>query len=469
MAMTGEPMTPQTAEVMTARGYKPVAHKAKDLTPQILDRADLVITMTLEHRSELARMLPKASKYSFTFDEFARLINFLRTEPEFSAEFKKKPKETREQYLKRAISEAVLLRGMVPVGGDAPISVQSMTTTPTTDINATLQQIAELTASGCDIVRVACPSQDDADVLRIIAKKSPIPVIADIHFQPKYVFQAIEAGCGAVRVNPGNIRQFDDKVGEIAKAAKDAGVSIRIGVNAGSLDPRLLQKYGKATAEALVESAVWEASLFEEHDFHDFKISVKHNDPVVMVRAYELLAERGDWPLHLGVTEAGPAFQGTIKSAVAFGALLSKGIGDTIRVSLSAPPVEEIKVGSKILESLNLRPRKFEIVSCPSCGRAQVDVYKLAEDVTAGLEKMTVPLRVAVMGCVVNGPGEAREADLGVASGNGKGQIFVKGEVIKTVPESEIVQTLIDEANRLAAEMDPALVGSPEVVVAKKD
>ncbi|MFZ4065081.1 MAG: flavodoxin-dependent (E)-4-hydroxy-3-methylbut-2-enyl-diphosphate synthase, partial [Rhodoluna sp.] len=291
----------------------------------------------------------------------------------------------------------------------------------------------------------------------------------DIHFQPKYVFQAIEAGCGAVRVNPGNIRQFDDKVGEIAKAAKDAGVSIRIGVNAGSLDPRLLQKYGKPTAEALVESAVWEASLFEEHDFHDFKISVKHNDPVVMVRAYELLAERGDWPLHLGVTEAGPAFQGTIKSAVAFGALLSKGIGDTIRVSLSAPPVEEIKVGSKILESLNLRSRKFEIVSCPSCGRAQVDVYKLAEDVTAGLEHMTVPLRVAVMGCVVNGPGEAREADLGVASGNGKGQIFVKGEVIKTVPESEIVATLIEEANRLAAEMDPALVGSPQVVVAKKD
>jgi (E)-4-hydroxy-3-methylbut-2-enyl-diphosphate synthase len=355
--------------------------------------------------------------------------------------------------------------GKVQVGSEAPISVQSMTTTPTTDINGTLQQIAELTASGCDIVRVACPSQDDADVLHIIAKKSQIPVIADIHFQSKYVFQAIDAGCGAVRVNPGNIRQFDNQIGPIAKAAKDAGVSIRIGVNAGSLDPRLLEKYGKATPEALVESAVWEASLFEEHDFHDFKISVKHNDPVVMVRAYELLAERGDWPLHLGVTEAGPSFQGTIKSSVAFGALLSKGIGDTIRVSLSAPPAEEIKVGSQILESLNLRPRKLEIVSCPSCGRAQVDVYKLANDVTAGLEKLTVPLRVAVMGCVVNGPGEAREADLGVASGNGKGQIFVKGEVIKTVPESEIVATLIEEANRLAAEMDPALVGSPQVLV----
>ena len=343
--------------------------------------------------------------------------------------------------------------GTVDVGGGAPISVQSMCTTPTTDINATLQQIAELTATGCDIVRVACPTQDDADALAEIARKSQIPVIADIHFQPKYVFAAIDAGCAAVRVNPGNIRQFDDQVKQIAQAAKDAGVSIRIGVNAGSLDPRIMAKYGKATPEALVESAVWEASLFEEHDFHDFKISVKHNDPVVMIAAYEQLAARGDWPLHLGVTEAGPAFQGTIKSSVAFGALLAKGIGDTIRVSLSAPPVEEVKVGNQILQSLNLRPRKLEIVSCPSCGRAQVDVYTLAEQVTAGLEGLEVPLRVAVMGCVVNGPGEAREADLGVASGNGKGQIFVRGQIIKTVPESRIVETLIEEAMRLAEEM----------------
>ena len=359
--------------------------------------------------------------------------------------------------------------GKVEVGGDAPVSVQSMTTTPTTDINATLQQIAELTASGCDIVRVACPSQDDAEALPAIARKSQIPVIADIHFQPKYVYAAIDAGCAGVRVNPGNIRQFDDQVGEIARRAKEAGISIRIGVNAGSLDRRLLAKYGKPTAEALVESAVWEASLFEEHDFHDFKISVKHNDPVVMVRAYQMLAERGDWPLHLGVTEAGPAFQGTIKSAKACGALLSQGIGDTIRVSLSAPPVEEVKVGIQILQSLNLRPRKLEIVSCPSCGRAQVDVYKLADEVTAGLEGMTVPLRVAVMGCVVNGPGEAREADLGVASGNGKGQIFVKGEVVKTVPESQIVETLIEEAMRIAEEMgepvDEASAGVPSVTV----
>ncbi|MGH3545078.1 MAG: flavodoxin-dependent (E)-4-hydroxy-3-methylbut-2-enyl-diphosphate synthase [Mycobacteriales bacterium] len=347
--------------------------------------------------------------------------------------------------------------GSVAVGGDAPISVQSMTTTLTADINATLQQIAELTATGCQIVRVAVPSADDAAALPAIAKKSQIPVIADIHFQPKYVFAAIDAGCAAVRVNPGNIKAFDDKVGEIAKAAGDAGVPIRIGVNAGSLDARLLAKYGRATPEALVESALWECSLFEEHGFGDLKISVKHNDPVVMIAAYRQLAAVCDYPLHLGVTEAGPAFQGTIKSAVAFGALLAEGIGDTIRVSLSAPPVEEVKVGNQILESLGLRERGLEIVSCPSCGRAQVDVYTLAEQVTAGLSGLTVPLRVAVMGCVVNGPGEAREADLGVASGNGKGQIFVKGEVVKTVPESMIVETLIAEAMRLAEQLEAEL------------
>ena len=365
----------------------------------------------------------------------------------------------------RRVSRQLLLKHPthpVLVGGDAPISVQSMCTTVTSDVNATLQQIAELTAAGCQIVRVAVPSQDDADALPEIARKSGIPVIADIHFQPKYVFAAIDAGCAAVRVNPGNIKQFDDKIAEISRAANDAGTPIRIGVNAGSLDPRLLKKYGKATPEALVESALWEASLFEEHDFRDIKISVKHNDPVVMVKAYMLLAEQCDYPLHLGVTEAGPAFQGTIKSAVAFGALLSRGIGDTIRVSLSAPPVEEVKVGNAILEALNLRQRGLEIVSCPSCGRAQVDVYTLAEQVTAGLEGLDVPLRVAVMGCVVNGPGEAREADLGVASGNGKGQIFVRGEVIKTVPEAQIVETLIEEAMKLEESMGD-LQGSPTV------
>jgi len=352
--------------------------------------------------------------------------------------------------------------GGVLVGGVAPVSVQSMTTTVTADVNATLQQIAALQATGCQIVRVAVPDPVDAEALPQIVKHSQIPVIADIHFQSKYIYAAIDAGCAAVRVNPGNIREFDGKVGDVARAAKAAGIPIRIGVNAGSLDKRIMAKHGKATPEALVESALWECSLFEEHDFRDIKISVKHNDPVVMVKAYRLLSQSCDYPLHLGVTEAGPAFQGTIKSAVAFGALLAEGIGDTIRVSLSAPPVEEVKVGLQILESLNLRQRGLEIVSCPSCGRAQVDVYTLAEKVQAGLEGLTVPLRVAVMGCVVNGPGEAREADLGVASGNGKGQIFVKGEVIKTVPEDQIVETLVFEALRLAAAYDGPS-GTPSV------
>ncbi|MDR1432068.1 MAG: flavodoxin-dependent (E)-4-hydroxy-3-methylbut-2-enyl-diphosphate synthase [Propionibacteriaceae bacterium] len=355
--------------------------------------------------------------------------------------------------------------GKVLVGGAAPVSVQSMTTTKTNDVDSTLRQIAELTAAGCDIVRVAVPSQDDADALAEIVQRSRIPVIADIHFQPKYVFAAIAAGCAGVRVNPGNIRAFDDQVDKIAQAATDAGVSLRIGVNAGSLDRRVFEKYGRATPEALAESALWEASLFEEVGFRDFKISVKHHDPVVMVRAYQLLSEACDYPLHLGVTEAGPAFQGTVKSSVAFGALLAQGIGDTIRVSLSAPPIEEVKVGVKILESLNLRPRQLEIVSCPSCGRAQVDVYTLAEEVTKGLADLKVPLRVAVMGCVVNGPGEAREADLGVASGNGKGQIFVRGEVLKTVAEDQIVETLLSEANRLAADMPAEQSGGVQVVV----
>jgi (E)-4-hydroxy-3-methylbut-2-enyl-diphosphate synthase len=370
------------------------------------------------------------------------------------------PRPLAERRISRQVKVGDLL-----VGGGAPVTVQSMTTTVTADVNATLQQIAELTAAGCQIVRVAVPSQDDVAALPAIAAKSRIPVIADIHFQPRYVFAAIEAGCAAVRVNPGNIKKFDDRVGEIAREAKAAGIPIRIGVNAGSLDRRLLARHGRPTAEALVESALWECSLFEEHDFTDLKISVKHHDPVVMVTAYRLLAEACDYPLHLGVTEAGPAFQGTIKSAVAFGALLASGIGDTIRVSLSAPPVEEVKVGIGILESLGMRERQLEIVSCPSCGRAQVDVYSLADQVTAALDGFKVPLRVAVMGCVVNGPGEAREADLGVAAGNGKGQIFVRGEVRKTVAESEIVATLLEEARRLAEQAGASAGGRPVVTV----
>ncbi|MEU2718591.1 flavodoxin-dependent (E)-4-hydroxy-3-methylbut-2-enyl-diphosphate synthase [Streptomyces sp. NPDC007205] len=341
--------------------------------------------------------------------------------------------------------------GAVPVGGGAPVSVQTMTTTNTADVDATLRQIAEVTAAGCDIIRVAVPSADDADALPKIVARSPIPVIADIHFQPRYVFAAIDAGCAAVRVNPGNIKKFDDRVGEIARAAAAAGIPIRIGVNAGSLDPRLLTKHGSATAEALVESALWEASLFEEHGFTDLKIAVKHHDPLTMIAANRLLAQRCSYPLHLGVTEAGPAFQGAVKSAVAFGILLGEGIGDTIRVSLSAPPVEQVKAGCHILASLGLRPRKLEIVSCPGCGRLQVDIHRLAAQVEAAFDGFPHPLRIAVMGCVVNGPGESREADLGVSCGNGRGQIYRHGQVIKTVPEAGIVEALLEEALELTA------------------
>ncbi|MGW1752366.1 flavodoxin-dependent (E)-4-hydroxy-3-methylbut-2-enyl-diphosphate synthase [Streptomyces sp. NPDC002092] len=339
--------------------------------------------------------------------------------------------------------------GQVPVGGGAPVSVQTMTTTNTADTDATLQQIAQVTAAGCDIVRVAVPSADDADALPRIVARSPIPVIADIHFQPRYVFAAIDAGCAAVRVNLGNIKKFDDRVAEIATAASQAGVPIRIGVNAGSLDPRLLAKHGRATPEALVESALWECSLFEEHGFRDLKIAVKHHDPLTMIAANRLLAQRCDYPLHLGVTEAGPAFQGSIKSAVAFGILLAEGIGDTIRVSLSADPVEQVKAGCHILSCLGLRPRTLEIVSCPGCGRLQVDIHNLAARVEAAFDGFPHPLRIAVMGCVVNGPGESREADLGVSCGNGKGQIYRHGKVVRSVPEHRIVDALVEEALRI--------------------
>lgn len=340
------------------------------------------------------------------------------------------------------------------MGGGAAISVQSMTNTRTADVNATLSQIGTLVQAGCDIVRVAVPNQEDSDALAAICKASPIPVIADIHFQSKYVFEAIEAGCAAVRVNPGNIRNFETVGQDMCKAAKDAGISLRIGINAGSLDKEIYEKYGAAVPEALVESALKEARLFEDCGFEDFKISVKHHDPITMIETYRLLASKGDWPLHLGVTEAGPAWQGTVKTCLAFGALLSEGIGDTIRVSLSAPPEEEVKTGCKILEYFGLRERHFDIISCPSCGRAQVDVIDLAQKVTEGLKDVQAPIRVAVMGCIVNGPGEAREADLGVASGNGKGRIFIKGEVIKTVPEDEIVPTLLEQAHIIAEKME---------------
>jgi (E)-4-hydroxy-3-methylbut-2-enyl-diphosphate synthase len=343
----------------------------------------------------------------------------------------------------------------VKVGGDAPISVQSMTTTPTHDINATLQQIAALNAAGVDIVRVACPRQEDADALAELARRSTVPVVADIHFQWKYAMAAIEAGVAKVRVNPGNIHKAGDhsKIKVIGDAARERGIPIRIGVNGGSLDKELLVKHGGVSPAALVESALSEAALLEEVGFGDIIISVKHSDPWVMIQTYRLLSEQCDYPLHLGVTEAGPPKTGILKSAVGIGTLLAEGIGDTIRVSLSADPVEEVKAGIGILEALHLRERGLDVVSCPSCGRAEVDVYTLAENVQNALEGIDVPLRVAVMGCIVNGPGEAREADLGVAAGNGKGQIIKKGEVLFTVREEDIVETLVHFANEMAAEI----------------
>jgi (E)-4-hydroxy-3-methylbut-2-enyl-diphosphate synthase len=349
--------------------------------------------------------------------------------------------------------------GDVTVGGDAPIRVQSMTTTKTADIDATLQQIASLVAAGVDIVRVAVPHWEDAEALAAIAAKSTIPVIADIHFQWKYAMAALEAGIQGLRINPGNIR-YQDKVRLIAREAKARSVPIRIGVNAGSLEKDLLEKYGAPTPEALVESALGEARILEDEDFFDIKISVKHSNPRVMIEAYRQLAAACDYPLHLGVTEAGPLPMGAVKSAVGIGALLSEGIGDTIRVSLTDDPVEEVKVGTWILQSLGLRKRGLDLVACPSCGRAEVDVLGLTKQVHEALERegLKVPIRVAVMGCVVNGPGEAREADLGIAAGKGQGFLVVKGEVVDKIPEDQFVTRLIAEAKKIAAdrEAEPA-------------
>jgi (E)-4-hydroxy-3-methylbut-2-enyl-diphosphate synthase len=346
--------------------------------------------------------------------------------------------------------------GKVPIGGDAPISVQSMTTTKTADINATLQQIASLVATGVDIVRVAVPHWEDAEALTAIAARSTVPVVADIHFQWKYAIAALEAGIQGLRINPGNIK-YQDKVRLIAREAKDRGVPIRIGVNAGSLEKDLLSKYGAPTPEALVESALNEARILEDEDFFDIKISVKHSNPRVMIESYRMLSEKCDYPLHLGVTEAGPIPAGSVKSAVGLGALLAEGIGDTIRVSLTADPVEEVKTGTWILQSLGLRKRGLDLVSCPSCGRAEVDVIGLTKAVNEALQRegLKVPIRVAVMGCVVNGPGEAREADLGIAAGKGQGFLLVKGEVVDKIPEDQFVTRLMAEARKLAAEAPP--------------
>ncbi len=343
--------------------------------------------------------------------------------------------------------------GNVAVGGDAPISIQSMTTTKTADVNATLQQIASLVAAGVDIVRVAVPHWEDAAALVPIAAKSTVPVVADIHFQWKYAMAALEAGVQGLRINPGNIR-YQDKVRLIAREAKAREVPIRIGVNAGSLEKDLLEKHGAPTAEALVESALNEARILEDENFVDIKISVKHSNARVMIDAYRRLAERCDYPLHLGVTEAGPMPSGGVKSAVGIGALLADGIGDTIRVSLTDDPVEEVKVATTILQSLGLRRRGLDLVACPSCGRAEVNVLDLTRKVKEAIEneKFPVPMRVAVMGCVVNGPGEAREADVGIAAGNGLGFIVVKGEAVAKVAEADLVDALLVQARKVAAE-----------------
>src|SRR2546426_4606567 len=348
--------------------------------------------------------------------------------------------------------------GWVEVGGDAPIRVQSMTTTKTADVNATLQQMAALVATGCEIVRVAVPHWEDAQALKSIADHATIPVIADIHFQWKYAMAALEGGIHGLRINPGNIK-YQDKVRLIAREAKSRSVPIRIGVNAGSLEKDLLEKYGRPTAEALVESALNEARILEDEDFFDIKISVKHSSPRVMIEAYRMLAEKCDYPLHLGVTEAGPLPAGGVKSAVGIGTLLAEGIGDTIRVSLTDDPVEEGKVGNWILQSLGLKKRGLDLVACPSCGRAEVDVLGLTQQINEALERegLKAPIRVAVMGCVVNGPGEAREADLGIAAGKGYGQLIVEGEVQqRRIPESEIVDVVVAEATRLARERETA-------------
>lgn len=353
--------------------------------------------------------------------------------------------------------------GSVVVGGDAPISVQSMTTTKTADVDGTLAQIYALAAAGCDIVRCTCNDEAAAEGLAQIVPRSPVPIVADIHFQYRLALAALEAGVQALRLNPGNIRK-PTHIKAVAEAARDRGVPIRIGVNAGSLDPEIAERHGGATPEALVESAVKELNYFREVDFEDVKISVKASNVKLMIESYRLLSETVDAPLHLGVTEAGPPPAGLVKSTAGIGTLLSEGIGDTIRFSLTADPVEEARAGRTLLESLGLRERKgLDLIACPSCGRAEVDVIAVASEAQAALESLNIPIQVAVMGCVVNGPGEAREADLGIAAGRGRGHLFVKGQVVRVVPEAEMVSALVEAAQRIVAEGIDAVLADRDV------
>jgi (E)-4-hydroxy-3-methylbut-2-enyl-diphosphate synthase len=343
--------------------------------------------------------------------------------------------------------------GSVAVGGDAPVSVQSMTVTKTDDVQATLIQVHELATQGADLVRVAVPHEADARALPEIVKEGGVPIIADIHFSVRLAMLAIEAGVHGLRLNPGNMRN-PNHVKEVADAAREKDIPIRIGVNAGSLDRKLVAKHGRPTAEALVESALYEIGLLEEHGFTAIKVSVKHQNVPEMIAAYRLLATKTDVPFHLGVTEAGTPKQGIVKSAIGIGTLLAEGIGDTIRVSLTADPVEEVKVGKQILKSLGLKDEGFDLVACPSCGRAELDVFELAGEVEAAIEKMNLPpMQIAVMGCEVNGPGEARDADIGIAAGPGRGLLFSKGRQIGWVPHDRLVDALLEEAERVADEI----------------
>ncbi|MDP9066845.1 MAG: flavodoxin-dependent (E)-4-hydroxy-3-methylbut-2-enyl-diphosphate synthase [Actinomycetota bacterium] len=349
-----------------------------------------------------------------------------------------------------------VLVGSVAVGGDAPISIQSMTTTKTDDVQATLIQVHELATQGADIVRVAVPHEGDARALPTIVAEGGVPIIADIHFSVRLALMALDAGVHGLRLNPGNMRN-PKHVKEVADAARERRVPIRVGVNAGSLDRKLVEKYGRPTAEALVESALYEIGLLEEHGFRDVKVSVKHQNVAEMINAYRLLASKTDVPLHLGVTEAGTPKQGIVKSAIGIGTLLAEGIGDTIRVSLTAEPVEEVKVGKQILAALGIRQDTFDLVACPSCGRAELDVFALAQEVEERVEKMDLPpMQIAVMGCEVNGPGEARDADIGIAAGPGRGLLFSKGKQIGWVPHDRLVDALLEEAERVAADIRAA-------------
>ena len=349
--------------------------------------------------------------------------------------------------------------GSVAVGGGAPVSIQSMTTTKTDDVGATLIQVHELATQGADIVRVAVPHESDARALPLIVKEGGVPIVADIHFSVRLAMMALEAGVHGLRLNPGNMRN-PAHIKEVAEGAKERGIPIRIGVNAGSLDKKLISKYGRPTAEALVESALYEIGLLEEHGLRDIKVSVKHQNVPEMIQAYRLLADKTDVPFHLGVTEAGTPKQGVVKSAIGIGTLLAEGIGDTIRVSLTADPVEEVKVGKQILKSLGLRDEGFDLVACPSCGRAELDVFALAHEVESAVEQMDLPpMQIAVMGCEVNGPGEARDADIGIAAGPGRGLLFSKGKQIGWVAHDKLVEALLAEAERVGDEIRAAGAG----------